>query len=372
METQSIFAITNDQGTASVIDNGDTVTWLGSDQASGGTGIAVDVTGLIFGSVSSNKGAFGSIQAAIDAATAGDTIHIAPGTYTESLSITKSVTLLGFGAGQTIIKPAFGNGVTISGTSASDQIVIDGVEIKDASSGAGLLVISGTNLLKLTITNSKFENNFTNGVAVFGAGVAETLITNTSFVANGGYTHGSQTSSGDGDIIFFDYTGKATLSDLSIAGYSTGTGTNPSNNEAENGIQFRSDVGALGVVSLTNIAISGFYEKIPLAFYNYDNVNNLTVVNVTISADSTRFQQAVNFDGVGGDINLATLGISVTSSDPVSLQGDVGSNVLTAGTGPQLIRGYAGNDTLTGGAGIDTALFSGTSRHILSPSRAAV
>ena len=74
-------------------------------------------------------GQYATIQSAIDAAPTGATIVVAPGTYTEQLSITKSVSLRGAGASATIIRapqtlvplpnvvvdPRFGWGQEISG-----------------------------------------------------------------------------------------------------------------------------------------------------------------------------------------------------------------------------------------------------------------
>src|SRR6266480_6787191 len=46
-----------------------------------------------------------SIQAAVNAAHAGDTIHVAAGTYRQSVEITKSLTMVGDGQGATIVVP---------------------------------------------------------------------------------------------------------------------------------------------------------------------------------------------------------------------------------------------------------------------------
>src|SRR5438067_3681699 len=46
-----------------------------------------------------------SIQAAVNAAQPGDTIHVAAGTYRQSVEITKSLTMVGDGQGATIIVP---------------------------------------------------------------------------------------------------------------------------------------------------------------------------------------------------------------------------------------------------------------------------
>ena len=77
------------------------------------------------------------IQAAIDAATPGDTIHIANGTYAENLAIDKSLTLQGQGLVHTIIDASgAGSGFTISGTAIvtiTDLAVING----NAARGGG-------------------------------------------------------------------------------------------------------------------------------------------------------------------------------------------------------------------------------------------
>ena len=71
-------------------------------------------------------GDYTTIQAAINAAAAGDVINIAAGTYTESLGgwrdfeLFKSLSLIGAGSGQTIVQlSGLQNGMAIRGTNLS-------------------------------------------------------------------------------------------------------------------------------------------------------------------------------------------------------------------------------------------------------------
>ena len=57
---------------------------------------------------------FTSVQAAIDAAQSGDTITICEGTYTEDITLSRKVTLIGAGSGKTKLKGADGSVVTVA------------------------------------------------------------------------------------------------------------------------------------------------------------------------------------------------------------------------------------------------------------------
>ncbi len=114
----------------------------------------------------------GSIQAAINAAAAGDIIRVQQGTFTESLTIDKSVALLGgftdFTTGvrvprATVISPT-GRAMNITGTGIT--VTVDGLEIKNAAfagSGAGINVDVNASSKVVINDNSIHHNRATSG-----------------------------------------------------------------------------------------------------------------------------------------------------------------------------------------------------------------
>jgi len=105
------WTVTNDQSEIGTLDAGDTVTWnYGQSDA---------ISGLVYGT-----GAFGSIQEAIDAAAWGDTVNVKAGTYTEQLTINKSLDLIGAGESiTTIFAPAAAGRQTVTNGMVHDYIV---------------------------------------------------------------------------------------------------------------------------------------------------------------------------------------------------------------------------------------------------------
>jgi hypothetical protein len=78
--------------------------------------------------VSSQPGCFATMQAALDAAQDGDTIHIGTGTFTGGITIDKSVSLLGVSAGATTIEGG-GPVITIGDGTADLSVSISRVTI---------------------------------------------------------------------------------------------------------------------------------------------------------------------------------------------------------------------------------------------------
>jgi len=75
-------------------------------------------------------GCYSTLQAAVNAAHDGDTITIAPGTYAGGVTVDVSVTIVGAGAGQTVVR---GGGpvltIGVYGASSEPTVSIDGVTI---------------------------------------------------------------------------------------------------------------------------------------------------------------------------------------------------------------------------------------------------
>jgi hypothetical protein len=123
--------------------------------------------------VGSGPGCFSAIQAALDAAHKGDVIHIGPGTFAGGITITKSVTISGAGAGSTSIQGG-GPVVTIGTADGTEEptVSITGVTVTGGSNtstprpfipqGGGLMVLAlaaGGPGATVTITDSRITGN---------------------------------------------------------------------------------------------------------------------------------------------------------------------------------------------------------------------
>jgi parallel beta-helix repeat protein len=102
-------------------------------------------------------GCYSTIQAAVDASAAGDTITVAAGQYNENVMITKAISLTGAGAGKSILNAVTSNpkeGIIVDGVS-SGNTVISGFTVQNAAL-SGILVQNSTNV---TVENNVVQNN---------------------------------------------------------------------------------------------------------------------------------------------------------------------------------------------------------------------
>ncbi|HEX4309303.1 MAG TPA: right-handed parallel beta-helix repeat-containing protein [Acidobacteriaceae bacterium] len=108
-------------------------------------------------------GCSATIGAAVSAAAAGDVIKVYPGVYNESVTITKSLSLVAVGddAETTIDASNLANGIFVNGMSAAPNagvanVLISGFRIRNANF-EGILVVNGSNVT--IVNNHVTENN---------------------------------------------------------------------------------------------------------------------------------------------------------------------------------------------------------------------
>ncbi|MCP9931512.1 hypothetical protein KBY82_12035 [Cyanobium sp. AMD-g] len=99
-----------------------------------------------------------SIQAAIDSAPVGATISIAPGTYSESLTIAKAVTLLGANQGRSASDPRAPETIIegfVAITKAAADVTLDGLSFVGHSAGVNMRIESARSRLVNSVITSR-------------------------------------------------------------------------------------------------------------------------------------------------------------------------------------------------------------------------
>ncbi len=271
-----------------------------------------------------------TIQNAISAAAAGDTVNVEAGTFNENLSIGKSVKVVGAVNGDgtaatNLVAATSANLVQLSGTSfgGDDTVSIRNLNLSGNGglSSAGVYVDGSVELGNLSVVNGTVSGFGLHGIGIFGDSVDGDSVDNVTLDKLSFSSNGSQGTGGSADIQFFQYNNNAALSNLTLVG---------SRNEsllqgAQSGIQFRgvgdsNGVGtkAMGNVSLSNVDISGKYRTQMLGIQRYPTVNNLSLNNVALGGSSSEitgsFGASLRLDAVGaGSISTpATLDLNNT------------------------------------------------------------
>ncbi len=166
------------------------LTIIGTVLVTPGVGFAISV-----------PGDFATIQDAIDGATAGDTIDIDAGTYTENHVINKQLILQGAGSGSTIIDASGGSSGILLEAGGSSAAPVDRQTIKDlsiinaAADGIRAYKSGGFNLGHVTLENLVITGNGGRGVELHnGTIVSDMEITSCELINNA--NQGLRASSG--------------------------------------------------------------------------------------------------------------------------------------------------------------------------------
>jgi len=152
---------------------------------------------------------FTTIQAAIDAAADYDTITIPAGDYTESLLVTKPLTLAGASAGSTVIRAQNGKRViTVTITGGVDltlrNLTLTGGSPPAGEHGGAVWVWNGSLVVEACILQ---DNQAVDGGAIYQAGTGSVTITNSTL-------HDNQASNRGGGIFA---AGNVTLTEVSLS-----------------------------------------------------------------------------------------------------------------------------------------------------------
>ncbi|MEM9468887.1 MAG: right-handed parallel beta-helix repeat-containing protein [Pseudomonadota bacterium] len=259
-----------------------------------------------------------SVQNAVDAisntGTGTNTIRLGAGTWSESTTIDKSVTIIGKKKTETFITPGSGNnGFTVDGT-FDGAVALLNMAISGGS--AGVRVNDTADFGSLVINKVDFTDNELHGVAVFGNSAAATTIKNANFL-NNGFGGGSL---GEGDILFFGYNGAVKLRGVDIQSNNP-TGT------ADYGIQIRGadPLARSGKIELVNVKVAGEYRLAQIGIQEFSSLRSLNMVGVELGG-----QTDAGTDSAGTGFGAGSLVFSNIGSGDFS----VGDTKFNGGISP--------------------------------------
>lgn len=237
--------------------------------------VAVDGGGSDDGSCTNSENPCVTIQHAVTNATGGDTIYVAAGTYNESISILKTITLIGEARSTTIIDGQSTNYCLESDSPPSSiTVTIRKFTIQNCehvNTGAAVYVVGDFSSPSLVIEDVYFYNNFIStdsgfgpGAVYFGSGNSLTM-NRVTFDSN----HGPK-----GAAVFIASSTSATLTNVTFINNST------SENPTDSGAYNSDQGGAVWTNSNTTINNSTFYNNISTnGNAIYRSFNTVTVKN---------------------------------------------------------------------------------------------
>ncbi len=290
---------------------------------------------------SSGAAVVGGVSRAMSLASTGDIVRLDAGSYSDNITITDRVTLIGAGSAidATVVTAAVAGTsvVTVTGSgSANGRLIVKDMRLI-GSAASGILVANTTAVTKLTfdninasantdgisygassattnaisdaiISNSTLSSNANNGIRIastvssfdgltvsgctiasnnwqgfsFNASGANIVATNFAFT-NTTFTNNcasNANSAGNHDLSFFGFKGNASLTNVAVT-----------SNHAANGygivftgqgLESNGGFAPAGIIALDNVSVSGQVAKGALSFQCYSDVSGVSLNNVSL------------------------------------------------------------------------------------------
>jgi hypothetical protein len=236
-----------------------------------------------------------TIGHAISLASSGDFILVAPAIYTENLTITFSLTVIGAGATRTIVDGG-GVGRVIFITSETAKVNLWGLTIRNGVLGTGTKQGPGVfNFGTLTVNRCTITSNHATGFGGFGGGIFSegSLTINDSTISKNGHVLG-------GGGIFSE--GSLTINNSTIAANSAGIGGGIENRYTQNG------------GSILTIKNSTLSSNTAVNGGGILNQGSLVIVNSTLSGNTALDE---NGGAITNDGNLAVFNATFAGNSAV-------------------------------------------------------
>jgi len=300
---------------------------------------------------------FCKIQDGITAASTGDTVEVAAGTYNEKITMKSGVVIQGAGAGNDpavhSIIDGGGNGSVVIAKGVDSAAKLDGFTITNGSTigGGGMRNINSSP----TVSNCTFSGN---SASYYGGGM-ENYESSSPTVINCTFSGNSARSSGGG--MYNTYNSSPTLTNCTFSGNSAEFGGGMYNYESSSPTltnctfsgNSADDGGRGGGMTnwsssspvLTDCVFSGNSAKFGGGIYNYES-SSPTLTNCTFSGNSV----TGSFPGGGGMSNWSSSPVLTDCIFSENSAGDYGGGMHNRNSSPVLTDCvFSGNSARIGG-----------------------
>ncbi|MFG0253535.1 MAG: right-handed parallel beta-helix repeat-containing protein, partial [Rhodopirellula sp. JB053] len=315
---------------------------------------------------------FSNISDAINDAAADSTLTLSADTFNETLQVTKSLKFVGAGStgtDATIIASPTNYALTVKGPSHIPLVSIKAIAF-DGSESVGVRVESTGQVGSLVIEDSYFANSKYGIDLSDGSTVANISITSSTFE-----NHSKR------DINFGNFTGDATITDVTISG-NTDPDADPKSDRA---ISIYNDAGGvhdpLGDITISGVTITGHYGREIVAIKGYNDLSGLVIsgssvrgssdTGVLVSIDPTAGAIGSDYTPSGNaDQSLDLSGLTITREvDGSTSIPDLGYDVFIGGLAEadpvvgtnarDYFDGLTNGDSVDGEDGNDIVQFAG-------------